>query len=949
VKVASQGSDFVLAWQDGGVRPGLRSARIDATGAIATAASYVWEQDVAFHGTSLRAAPGGGYWLVYADDAGADDDLRLLRLDATGAATDASPQTLLTTFAGQSYPDVAFDASGAAMVVYQDSSTFSIHGLTVNEGAGGALVVGAATRMSPGGSESGARVVYDGSHFRVGWISSAPGDPTPQAAMVVAPTLTTPSALASGPVSGLRFARNAFSIDAVWAAHDGMSHGIDIFRASSTMSSGYFSRTARVSGSMYDQNGPRIANNGTRSLLAWVRPTVGGARLYAARVNGLGEFQDSTPIAVSSEEDGVRLRGVYSNGTGFLILWDKGTARRTGWISYSSRFTVVDDSGTVSTTSHCGSEPADIRPVRASYVMMYPSAFGIDFRSYYQVLGATLNSSGCTEVSEYRTEDPGISSPIDLATTSGATYLVSRSQKLNVIPPPMRPGSSRTLTEIAGAPTGLAGIDALPATGGDVIAYATDSVSATVGVLFVDREGDVVWNRELQTGIARNPNPQIAASLDGYFVLWTGADGAILGQRVSATGALMDASPVMIAGANEFQLLGDAVTDPIGRCIVTYSAASADSGYAYRAHTVAIDFRFSAGAAPGASCSTGFGCASGYCVDGVCCGTACGYSNAQDCQVCSVAAGAATDGTCAVVSGGTECRAAAGECDVAELCDGTSGDCPADAVEAADIACGEPSAGACDLADHCDGVSPACRVRGLVAAGTTCRESRGGCDAEDVCDGLGVDCADGFAGAGRTCRSTAGICDVVEACDGLTDVCPADAMKSASFTCRPASGDCDVPENCDGVSPACPADALADTDTVCRSQAGPCDVDETCSGTSRACPPDEFAGTDEVCRPAAGGCDVPELCAGGAQCPGDVVADDGSVCGPVATCGTLTCRSGACVEVPRRCPPGTTCDPTLGCVSPPAGCGCRVHAGNTTPPPWAVAVFAWLAWRRRRR
>jgi len=245
VKVASQGSDFVLAWQDEGARRGLRSARVDATGAVATAASYVWEQDVAFHGTSLRAAPGGGYWLVYADDAGADDDLRLLRLDASGAATDASPQTLLTAFADQSYPDVAFDASGAAMVVYQDTSTFSIHGLTVNEGAGGALTIGAATRISPGGSESGPSVVYDGTSFRVGWISSAPGDPTPQVARIVAPALATPRALASVPVSGLKLARDASTVVAVWAADDSTSRGIDIFRSSSSTSSSYFSAGGR--------------------------------------------------------------------------------------------------------------------------------------------------------------------------------------------------------------------------------------------------------------------------------------------------------------------------------------------------------------------------------------------------------------------------------------------------------------------------------------------------------------------------------------------------------------------------------------------------------------------------------------------------------------------------------------------------------------------------------
>lgn len=79
----------------------------------------------------------------------------------------------------------------------------------------------------------------------------------------------------------------------------------------------------------------------------------------------------------------------------------------------------------------------------------------------------------------------------------------------------------------------------------------------------------------------------------------------------------------------------------------------------------------------GEPCAFAASCATGFCVDGVCCESACG-AGLPDCQACSVLAGAATDGTCGVVKAGQVCRPVADSCDVAESCDGTALTCPAD-------------------------------------------------------------------------------------------------------------------------------------------------------------------------------------------------------------------------------------------------------------------------------
>lgn len=95
------------------------------------------------------------------------------------------------------------------------------------------------------------------------------------------------------------------------------------------------------------------------------------------------------------------------------------------------------------------------------------------------------------------------------------------------------------------------------------------------------------------------------------------------------------------------------------------------------------------GAANGQPCSGPSQCASGFCVNGVCCNQSCS-------GVCATCA----SGTCMPQSAQTMCRPAAGPCDVAELCDGVSLDCPPDAMASPGTQCGPNR--------FCDGTSVIC-------------------------------------------------------------------------------------------------------------------------------------------------------------------------------------------------------------------------------------------------
>lgn len=68
--------------------------------------------------------------------------------------------------------------------------------------------------------------------------------------------------------------------------------------------------------------------------------------------------------------------------------------------------------------------------------------------------------------------------------------------------------------------------------------------------------------------------------------------------------------------------------------------------------------------AKGDPCVSAAQCATGFCSDGVCCDTACGGSDANDCQACSTVAGSATNGTCGA-------RPNASPCSDGVACNGT--------------------------------------------------------------------------------------------------------------------------------------------------------------------------------------------------------------------------------------------------------------------------------------
>jgi alpha-tubulin suppressor-like RCC1 family protein len=180
------------------------------------------------------------------------------------------------------------------------------------------------------------------------------------------------------------------------------------------------------------------------------------------------------------------------------------------------------------------------------------------------------------------------------------------------------------------------------------------------------------------TSIAAGENHTCALRAGGGVVCWgNGADGRL------GAGSLADAdTPVSVLG------LTDAVSIAAGyehSCAIRAGGeivcwgmglsgqlGAGGSGTLLSRTPVAVlgltDNR-------GQHCASGADCFSGFCVDGVCCANACGGGDPKDCQACSVAAGAASDGVCGPRASGAACGAAPGICETAGACGGAA-TCP---------------------------------------------------------------------------------------------------------------------------------------------------------------------------------------------------------------------------------------------------------------------------------
>ena len=257
---------------------------------------------------------------------------------------------------------------------------------------------------------------------------------------------------------------------------------------------------------------------------------------------------------------------------------------------------------------------------------------------------------------------------------------------------------------------------------------------------------------------------------------------------------------------------------------------------------------------PGVACGAGGECLSGFCAQGVCCGSACSGT----CQSCALAG---TVGTCTNVPAGSD---------------------PLNQ-------CADLGNAACSTDGQCNGAG-ACR---LYAAGTTC---------------VAAACSGSTFTPARTCNGT-GTCQTTTSSSCAPYAC---GSASCRTTCT-TSTDCSAPNTCNNGSCGLkPISAACNGAAECNSgfcEQGVCCV-TACTGTCRSC---AVAGTVGACTNVPSGMDPLSQCPdqGAATCGTDGTCDGAGGC-RVYGAGT-TCVAAACTG--STFTPARTCDGTGTCLT----------------------------------
>ncbi|MEO7330111.1 MAG: FG-GAP repeat protein [Minicystis sp.] len=301
--------------------------------------------------------------------------------------------------------------------------------------------------------------------------------------------------------------------------------------------------------------------------------------------------------------------------------------------------------------------------------------------SFDDAFGVSVAMSGDTAViGAYFASIPGVGEAV------GAAYVFRRTdgswkQEARLV------GSTATSNALTGRAV------ALSADGNTILAAAPSLVSASqgTGAVFVFRRGPEGWAEEgkLVAGDA-GPGDEL-----GISVALSG-DTAVLGSDRFHDGKGPGAVYVFTRSDHTWirQLRIDETDAMPGDRLGSAVALSGDTVIvgARLAGAMGAAYVYQLRLAKGELCTAATSCESGFCVDGVCCDTACGGGDPDDCQACSTAFNAAANGTCLVLEPDVVCRAPSATCATPTTCDGQSKTCPANPAPVNPPPC-DPSGG----------------------------------------------------------------------------------------------------------------------------------------------------------------------------------------------------------------------------------------------------------------
>jgi hypothetical protein len=735
--VAASGSTFLVTWEDArnGATLDVYGARVDGNGAvldpagiaISTAANDQARPDVSWNGQQFMVA-----WHDLRN--GGTQDIYAARVDAAnGAVLDANGIAVSTAVQSQMYPRIAFDGTNHLVVWrdYRSGTSYDIYGARLSP-AGNVLDAGGIVINKATGQQRLPDVAWNGSNFVAMWEDRRGGTSYDiyAARITSAGTVLDPSGVAvaknSADEADVALACNGSgTCSGVWSLPDPVSQYGDIYTSriddtgkvlddppvviSYAVQQGFaggaafdgtnylvvwydgripqygiyatrvtpkgavldvpafqIAATTRQSDAQAYYTRPRVTFDGTSYLVVWSQTGPSGMDddIYGVRISPAGQKIDAMPINITGAMAGSESMPIIVSGGGQSLV---------AWVDYapnppSPRAARVDAQGTV--LDAAGISLANVgkpgQPEGAAFdgtnflvTIGMPTGYSKNlYATRVSAAGVVLDPAGITLTTNANAEYPRVA-------WNGSHYLAVWDSGGNfnsgdVYGTRISPGGAVTATDLL-----------------------------LVGTSENERAPEVVFD-----GI----NDVVIYKRYGAIINGTSMDARAV--RVAPAGTVLDPAPFLLSSTIWYA--GDnarPATDGAGHTLYPYRRSDL---YAPR-----VFARFIGPDAQGTVCSADDECASGFCVDGVCCDTACG-GGVGDCQACSVAAGAPADGTCTPLTGPV--------CDDGNACTQTD-TCQAGTCAGTNpVVCNDP--GPCQAA-MCDPSSGACATS-MLPDGSAC-------------------------------------------------------------------------------------------------------------------------------------------------------------------------------------------------------------------------------------
>ena len=688
--VVYDGTDFVVLWAQELGYYWVLGARVSPAGVVKdTTAKYlahstsdmgdaVTTPALAWDGTNLMALwreYRTGYSVVagrYAPD--------LTALDGTGVELDTN--TLSTTV-----PSVVYDGAGGFLATWSSyDSTIkgsAIRARRLDAATGQALrttielAPAAANQNNPQAILSGDRVLATWERWTggAGDVVGAWIDRTDTVSAVVGlaalPASQVNGALASGP-DGLLL---------TWS--DQRNGGNAIYASRLAADLGRRDDTGvLMSYALNKERDPAVGSNGSGYLVAWDDSREGSDQIYGARLDGNAAPVAAAAFAISTGAVNRFYPTVASDGAGYLVAWDEmaGSLTQLGWQRVATDGSLVGAAG--------------LAPLVDLYKPRGAFAGGV-----YLLVGSNYTPDHQVQAVRVRASDGQLldTTPLVLTTdtaganlsSDGTAFLVAWADASNniagvrvtsdgVVGPLLSLSAAKTFYPPSlafGFGNYLLAWDDSTADGIVGVRVAPDGTPADTASLRFSPDVDL--QVQLQPAVAFD-GQRLIVSYDNR--TYNSSD-SVVGENLVA--AMVDATGT-VTGRATLLALPDLLLSPVpmigggdGRAI--FATVSPDSPLAYPIDRVRIHQFGVARVEVGGRCSATSDCSSGTCVDGVCCQTGCA-GGANDCQACSVLAGAAQNGSCSPVPDQRACGAS-GAC-VSGVCVGDTPDAGSDARDA---------------------------------------------------------------------------------------------------------------------------------------------------------------------------------------------------------------------------------------------------------------------------